>query len=271
MTFEAYEETIQLGAPVELYRFNRQMFMWYFTSAATDIVHDARTWLAEPITRTGLESNAGEERGELKITLKRDNAIPAMFLAATPADVIGVTVYRLHVGDTDERAIWVGRVLAVDWKGSEAVLTCEPANTSLLRPGLRRLYSRQCPHRLYGPGCELSRATYNTTVTLSSVSGDAVSSNAFGAMSAGHLAGGILEWTDGSGMVERRMIVTHSGNNITIGSSIPGMPSNALVTVAPGCDHTTGAAGCGKFSNVVNFGGFPYIPSKNPHGGGPLY
>jgi hypothetical protein len=72
-------------------------------------------------------------------------------------------------------------------------------------------------------------------------------------MPAGHLAGGLLEWVDGGGMLERRMIMTHSGNN------------------APGCDHTTGAAGCGKFNNVANFGGFPYIPTKNPHGGGPLY
>lgn len=270
MAFETFEESLQSGEPIELYKFTRQNYYWYFTSTDKDFTHDGQVWLAQPISRSSLEVNAGEERSELKITVPRDNEVAKMFVASAPSDMIGVTVYRLHSGDTDEKVIWIGRVLAVEWRGSEVVFDCEPANISLLRTGLRRLYSKQCAHRLYGQGCEVNRQNYNVTVALTSVNGDVISSNSFGSMATNYLAGGILEYSTGNGLIERRMIMSNSGNNAVISNIIPGLASGATVVVAPGCDHTTGAAGCAKFNNLLNYGGFPYIPVKNPHGGEPI-
>jgi hypothetical protein len=33
-----------------------------------------------------------------------------------------------------------------------------------------------------------------------------------------------------------------------------------VFTILPGCDHTTGQGGCGKFNNLLNFRGFPFVP-----------
>ena len=38
----------------------------------------------------------------------------------------------------------------------------------------------------------------------------------------------------------------------------------------PGCDRTL-ATCTAKFGNSANFGGFPFIPTKNPFGGSPIY
>jgi len=65
-----------------------------------------------------------------------------------------------------------------------------------------------------------------------------------------------------------RFIASHSSGTLTLmqasnslSAAIEGGPQS--VTLYPGCSHTI--ADCrDKFNNLVNFGGFPWIPSKNP-------
>jgi hypothetical protein len=49
-----------------------------------------------------------------------------------------------------------------------------------------------------------------------------------------------------------------------------GLAAGTTVTLFPGCDHTL-ATCSGKFSNTANYGGFPFMPTKNPFGGDPIY
>lgn len=271
MTFETVEKTLQLGAPIELYRFSRGNVRWHYTSADTDQVYDGSTWTAIAMARTAMEANAGEMRSALKITLPRDNPVVDMYRVSPPSDVISIVVLRFHLGDNDPRTVWSGRVLNVEWRGVTASMSCEPASVSMNRNGLRRLYSRQCPHRLYGPACSVTRASYDVPAVVDAVSGATITCSEFAALPTGYLSGGIFEWENGL-HTERRAILSHAaGGQITITHIISGIPVGANVIAAPGCDHTTGANGCGRFNNLVNFGGFPYIPTKNPHGGSPIY
>lgn len=271
MTFNTIEISQQDGRPVELYKFERGAVRWHFTSAAEDFTLGAQVYSAVPIKRSGLEANAGEERGELKIDVTRDNPVADLFRVAAPSDVVGVTVSRIHAGDTDAQILWIGRILSVDWKGIQAQLSCEPASVSMDRNGLRRLYQRQCPHRLYGPACRVNRTLFEIIASLTGVSGSTVYCGAAGSLPAGYLSGGVLEWVSPENVTERRMIVSHAGTALTLTQQIPAMPGNATVTLAPGCNHTLGAGGCGRFDNEENFGGMPFIPTKNPHGGTSIY
>jgi len=52
-----------------------------------------------------------------------------------------------------------------------------------------------------------------------------------------------------------------SSSSLTIAGVLPVAPQPGDTFDAyPGCDHTTGANGCAKFSNLAHFRGYPRVP-----------
>lgn len=71
----------------------------------------------------------------------------------------------------------------------------------------------------------------------------------------------MLETNDGA-----RMIVGHTGINITLVSPMPSLVPGQAVRLYAGCDHSTTVCK-NRFDNLANYGGFPWIPGKNPFTG----
>jgi len=74
----------------------------------------------------------------------------------------------------------------------------------------------------------------------------------------GWFIGGLMEFG-----VEKRTIVMHVGNVITIAYRMVNLADNDSVDVYPGCDGRNITCR-DKFDNIINFLGFPYIPIENP-------
>ncbi|WP_303678184.1 phage BR0599 family protein [Ralstonia mannitolilytica] len=64
----------------------------------------------------------------------------------------------------------------------------------------------------------------------------------------------------------QRMIVASSGGAVTLSAPIPGLKAGDAFEAYPGCDHTLTTCAA-KFGNQLNYGGFPFIPVKNPFTG----
>ena len=60
--------------------------------------------------------------------------------------------------------------------------------------------------------------------------------------------------------------VASSGGAVTLSAPIPGLKAGDAFEAYPGCDHTLSTC-ADKFGNQLNYGGFPYIPVKNPFAG----
>lgn len=270
MTYDTRERSVDGGAPVELYQFARGTIVQRFTSADADFELDSETFTAAVLQRGQIETSAERARNALSITCPRDFPIAELFRVTPPTEVIMLTVMRVHRGDTDAAVIWMGRVLNCEWSGSVARLNCEPVISSLRRVGLRRKYQRQCPHVLYmqGPGqCNVSRATHSTVATVTAVSGLVLSVDS---LASKPYAGGFVEWETPAGEIERRFISSFAGTDLTLSQAFQGITVGQEVTVSPGCDHTM--ATCQTvYANLPNYGGFPFIPSKNPFDGTPVY
>jgi uncharacterized phage protein (TIGR02218 family) len=272
MPFNTLESGTQTGAPVELYEFRRGPNFYRYTSADADITFNTKVFEAVAMTRNAIEATAEVARNPIKITCGQTLGVVQLFLAGPPGDVVTLTVYRIHRGDTEAVTIWMGRVLNVNWSGSTATIHCESVYSSIKRPGLRRMYQKQCPHVLYSAACGVSSSTFRHTTTVLGVSGVTITLDNMGAFAANHFAGGYVEWEESTGLFERRAINANTGAVITISHQLLGLPSGATVRLYPGCDHVLATCNS-KFSNAVNFGGFPWIPQKNPFGGidGPIY
>lgn len=272
MTFATYETSAQSGAPIELYEFEVGPTVYRYAAAADDVVYLTKTYSAVQLSRSDVEESGELPKDSVTITLPRSAAVPDLFRVAPPSDVVLLSIYRMHVDDPDNerKLFWTGRVLNCEWKGAIAELTCQSIYTALKRTGLRRLYQRQCPHVLYGPACGLVDTAYKATTTLATVSGITITAAVFGAQADGYYAGGMIEWEASPGRYERRGIKSHVGTALTMTHPIADLPAGATVAFWPGCDHSL--ATChSKFANRANYGGFPYVPNKNPFTGTNVY
>lgn len=268
MTYDAREESAQDGAPVELYEFRRNDKFWLYTSAGEDVGDSTETWVSAPITRTAVETNTEQARNALKLTVPRTFEVADLFRIAPPTDVIALTVRRFHRGEPDDVAvIWMGRVLNVSFEGAKAIMNCEPVSASIKRQGLRRLYQKQCPHVLYGPGCTLDKDSFAHSTSVSSINGVILVVGSIGVFS---YAGGFIEYEDDDGNLERRFIRSHVGTTLTLNFPFTGLSGSDPVTIYAGCDHTMQTCN-DQFGNILNYGGTPFIPDKNPFDGTPIF
>lgn len=274
MSFEDFEESTELGQPIELYRFSFQGGTYRYTSSADDVVYDSQTWLQAPgLSRSKVEDTGDISKSSLVLTAPEDFAVAKLFEVFPPSDVVQLEVLRVHRPDlTDGVTLWLGRVLGVTWGVGYSQLDCESLFTRLKQPGLRRIYLRNCPHVLYGNECGLSETTFADDVVLNGLSSDGfeLSSPQFTAQPDGYYSGGKLRFEVSPGVFERRGIRTHSGSTVRMTHPIAGLLATSTVTVYPGCDRTRDTC-VAKFNNLPNYGGFPYIPEKNPFGSSSVY
>lgn len=262
MSYQSRETSVAAGEPIELYRFVLGTTRWTYTSAKSEVVYQSETYAPVFIRRNDIGQTREINRQALSIEVTRDNALAAQFLAAPPDGTLTLTLYRFHQSDAETIVFWKGRVIAARWSGSLCELKGEPVFSSLKRGGLRAHYQPNCRHVLYDSGCKANNELFKVTGTASTISGLNVTVAALAGQPDGWAVGGYLV----TGEAGYRMITAHTGTTVTLTAPILGLLPGAAVFVFAGCDHTLAICDS-KFSNSANYGGFPYIPKKNPFSG----
>lgn len=271
MTYDAIERSADQARPVELYTFARGAQLFRYTSANADRIIAFQTYTRAPIERSEIEQGAELNRSALTLTVPRDFAIARLWMIAPPSEVVALTLQQYHEGDGQLASVWSGRVLSVSFQGSRAVISMEPIGTSIRRNGLRRPWQKSCPRVLGEPGCNVNLEAYKLTAPVDTVSGLTITANELATKPDGWFAGGFMRWSIAGGAIESRDIISHTGMTVEIDMTPTALPPGVIADFFPGCDRTLGANGCAKFGNELNFGGQPYIPSKNPFGNDPIY
>jgi uncharacterized phage protein (TIGR02218 family) len=265
-----------VSAPVELYRFTIQASVWTWTSGDAPVTYNGATYTPEPIGRGAMEQGKEINRANLTLRLPRDNALASLYLSTVPDFPASLTVYRQE--GTTTLAYWKGRIAGAKATGSEVELDCESAFTSLRRTGLRARYQVGCRHALYHRGCGLSLEDWGVTDLLSAVNGKLLTVAAAALQPDGFYTGGLVRAANGV----LRWVTAHTGEALTVSRAFDGLEEELAnsgygnnygnfyggyaVTIYPGCDRTTATCNS-KFNNILNFGGFPWIPSRNPFDG----
>lgn len=261
MTYASVETSAHDGQPVELYRFSQGTRKWLYTSADAAFVHAGETYTPYPLKRSNFRQTQELAKSGLEINATRDLPLIVDTIASPLLGVVGLTVYRRHRSDAEVTQWWKGRVEGVRFEGGQATVSCVPIGTSLRRIGLRRPAQRMCPHALYDTGCNVSAAAFGASGTLLSWTGANVTASVFATQPNGWWVGGKIE-LDGV----LRFVVGHASDTLTLTSGVPGLAQNAGFTVYPGCDHLANTCNV-KFGNILNYGGAPWFPIKNPFTG----
>lgn len=270
MSFADTESSRIKGRPVNLFmiRYGESPNSYYaYTDGSADQTVDGVTYQAQPVMRGAIVVKGSMDKANLEIRMSIDLEVAELFRVYPPASVVSITIYQKHLSDGDGEffVIWAGRVTSSKRNPPELILTCEPIRTTLKRLGLRRHYQYSCPHVLYGDWCRANKAAATTSGTISSISSTRLTMlGGWGAGDTSRYLGGLIEWTNALGDVEVRSIIRVSGNVLTMSGTARDLSPGDVVAVSRGCSRDM--AGCNSHNNIQNFGGCPFIPTKNPIG-----
>lgn len=265
MSYTSYEESTESGTPIELYEFTQGVQRWSYTNCANTVLYNALNFIPSSIKRDNVKQTTDTFKDSMKVVFPRGDVFAAQFLGFAPEAVTTVTIYRGHYGDPDKQFIvyWKGRIVGAKTSGNQVEVQCESIFTSIKRPGLRARYEYGCRRTLYMRGCNVDKEAFKYRGNVTAITGG-LNVDVYGASNKpdGYYTGGMI--IDANGVP--RFIINHVGNVVTLTRPLHELSVGDTVALYPGCDHLKETCK-NKFNNLDNFGGFPWIPSKNPYGG----
>lgn len=243
-----------------------------YTDSEQPIVRDGVTYTPISVRRGVIEASGTLDNSGLVIEMPQNVSIADLFRAYPPAGVFNLFIFEGHVGDDPDNpanfpAVWNGRVLSGADRVNTYEITCEPIARMMKRVGLRRHWQIGCPYPLYGGNCKASQAAATIVREVQSVDAARVTlAEGWDSVHEGSkYAGGLLTWTKSNGSREVRSVLKiEDDNTLLIGGTTRGLTAGMDVEIALGCDHQM--SGCALHGNILNFGGHPWIPTKNPIG-----
>lgn len=269
MTLQQYEESRHQGEPVNLYlyRYGVAPGAYYAYNDGEEIISiEGVDYIPVPMQRSPINSDGTLDKSALTVSCPRDLDIVELFRVYPPHQVVTLVIRQGHPKDAvpEYLVIWSGRVTSRNIKGDECEFTCEPISSSMRRSGLRRNYQFGCPHALYGPQCNASKAAATFTQTVISVANNEVTlaDGWNGGEPLNHFYAGLAEWQHLGETVIRSILNIEFDKVVIMAGPAIGLLPGDSIDIIKGCDHTM--VGCNDHNNIQNFGGQPWIPTKNP-------
>lgn len=268
MTYTAIEVSPESGTPVEVYDFTIGTTVFRNTNAERDFTFSGNLYTATPISRSRVISTIDSKDSQVSIELPGDNIFARLFVGIIPGELPTLTIRQLHRLDPASEAVFVfqGLVSTVGFSDDlkQADLACRPLTSASGRLIPRHTWQELCNHTLYDPRCTITEISREENVTVQSVSLRDLTINA------GQLSTEAAEfWTNGFIQFgnEFRTISKQTVRTMTLDLPFREDPTGQTVRILPGCDHLISGDCLLVYNNVVNHGGDPYAPLKNPFEG----
>lgn len=272
MTFLSHELANYDGRPILLYEFRRGNYAVGYVASHADVVTDLLTYKATPITNQGVKQKGTTVTDIFEIECPRSLEVVQWFRYTPPSDTIYLVLRRFHYGDPEAVIVWIGQVVSVSEQSDEtASIKCQAVSITLKRGGLRLAWQRGCPHALYDQNCRADKPTFAHPTTISTV-GTTFLTLSPSVPTDAYWPGGIVEWQAPGGLYYERRLIEHivAGNQLYPYGQFDGYTAGMAVTLYPGCKRTS--TWCESyFNNLANYGGFPFMPSRSPFDGDPIF
>lgn len=264
-TLDSYEQSNEGSVPVEGYKFIGSFQTYRYTSAERRQQINGEWY--EPISVSRSRVKAGTQEDDslsLDLTLPFNIDVVMDYAYAQTPPKLTLEVYRQQVGDVDAWALyWTGVVRGFSVEDRKATIKIPSIFSLALQGEIPNVYYQvPCNHVLYDNNCKVSRALNTVRRNVVDASPTTIQVASPPGADGLYTAGDIINVRTG----ERRMIIANVGDLISIGYPFVDMQIGDEVDLSKGCDHSL--AHCkDRFNNVVNHGGFKYIPADNPFDG----
>lgn len=267
MAFDPFETSQESSQPVEAFKFTLGGEIFRYTSAEDEINIGGEFYSPQAISRDKIENGAeAEQRTQvLNITLPGSNELVTKYLSIVPSETAAVEVFRVQRLDfpaPEAVLLFEGIIHSVTFEsdGLTAKVATRPTAAATSREVPRFTYSNLCNNVLYDARCKVVEndpAYQYTTGTVSGTDENTVTVSGTAAFGDGHFTAGFID-VDG----ELRLILDHTGNDLELLLPFGTDPTGKTPIVQAGCDHSIQTCKA-KFDNVINYGGFAFVPLKD--------
>lgn len=268
MTFPFFETSQESGDPLELYEFRLGTDTFDFVTSEDEIFITAlgKTFDPEVISRKRVVMSTDNKIDRVTVSVPGDNLFVTKYIDIVPGQRATLTIFRLHRSDVDQDTIVVfkGIVQAVTFKKNNKVaeLLVLPLTAASTRTTPRFTYQNLCNHMLYDSRCKIAESAFEFNFTVTAVNGNIVTVPGAAAQGADFFESGFIQFGN-----DFRLVKAQSGDDLTLSIRFVTDPLTQTVRVQAGCKHRLITDCQDKFANVDNFGGFPFVPRKNPFEG----
>jgi uncharacterized phage protein (TIGR02218 family) len=266
MAFDTYEESQEGSRPVELYKITVGSTLYRYTSAEDSVTDGADVYVPIAISRSKL-ANGGPKSSSsngITIELPGSDVVAQKYIVGIPGELATIEVIRFQREDSSTVTIFDGSITSATF--IEGGRTCKmdvvPTTGAISRKVPRFRYSGLCNHVLYDARCQVDDTSPSfrlSAAPVSAESGRTITVTGASANGNGFYTGGFVENSSGS---DKRLILDQTGEVLTLMLAFTESVLATNVIVFAGCDHTIQVCDS-KFSNVVNFGGFAFVPTKD--------
>lgn len=204
-------------------------------------------YTATAVSRTSLNLSGNLAKSQITFTFPNTNAFAKRRVFDLPGVGWDVEIYEDYVLQ------WSGRLIGATLAGTKINIVTDSSEKASSRNPTGARFALHCWKNLYSTTCGVVKASFKTTLAVT-VSGTTVTLP--GVQDLNKFAGGVIEKAG-----ESRRILRNSGMTLEISTPFVSSASGSA-DLYPGCALTS--VDCTKFNNLVNFGGFEYIPILNP-------
>lgn len=268
-----YQFTVdRLGSPVVYRR----------TAYERDITASSQTWTAVPIKHEALRRSIRLDRDEVTIECRAEawsnEFLPGRLTARVLVEISECDVSSGTGSNVTLR--WSGEIISVTFEGPFVRAVARGPYALFDRPTPRLVIQPSCNHAVFDTLCALDRSAWTFTAVRVSNAGNQVTLGTWarsGGLPTGwgyvnYFALGYIEKGNERFAVLKSTALSSGQVTLTLDRTPSAWGSGETVNVIPGCDgqvstcrayHATTNT-LGRFDNFTRFGGFPYVPAKNP-------
>lgn len=264
-SFDSLESSQESSKPLEVYRFRvGDAAPLLYTSAPDTIVVGADTYVPEAIDRSTFGQGPEERKQTVDIRLPMLNVFASRYLNIVPGQTARVAIIQLQRDEVPTYSTQLyrfrGKVISVDFDDEDfATLHCVSHEYAGNRVIPNRTFAHQCGLLLYGTDCGASTVGHTYTGTVTAVSGNTITVSGAGASGLDFVSG----WAQSAGGEDLRTVLAQSGDVMTLLIPFATSPLGSTVTLFEGCDHLIDGDCQARFGRGLEYGGFPYVPSKD--------
>lgn len=244
----------------ELYRFTAPNADYFYTSANRPVVFQGEQYVPQPISRGSLAGASQDDSPRLEVTIDIGTQIVEDFAFSIGERQLALQLYEYDGDAVTATLEWEGLVTSISVDGRDATfLIPSRFGAGLTLPVPSVYYQSQCNHVLYDSRCSVARAAFRLDTTVVSIDQTSMVVASVGSNpNSFYNAGEVIRTSDG----ERRLITNQIGTNVTLNFPFKELNENDAIELYAGCDRSPQVCR-DRFSNILNFGGHPFIPTVN--------
>jgi uncharacterized phage protein (TIGR02218 family) len=262
-SFDALESGLETSRPLEIYAFTLDTTVYRYTSDPTSVTFGGQTYDPVALKRDTIMIGQQERKRIMSITLPLSNSFVQKYIGVPPAQRAQLVISRLQrdASPMTKIDIYVGSVQEVEFPDvGVAKINVQSIESVGSRNIPRYTYMGMCNHTLYDANCGVNPLSHRFTSTITAIASNVITVSG--------LSGSGLDCTGGYiklvGQSEYRVVLAQATNNLTLLVPLPASANvGTQVECYRGCDHLVGSDCAGSFNNVLRFGGFPFVPTRN--------